>query len=279
MLDSAPQLLIRRRLFVHLSFFILLEIAFIALAIVCLHKPLPCSITRSSTLTKAIFTTFFIVWQTVAILGAQNVVYHGFSCEWYIRRMKTGMLIPGCTDVVSLTTSSIWDRVRHFSSRKSSLSYRLSFLAFWLLLALTGIAPGSINVEDIQHFEPSFISVTNFTFVGGDVVDVLNNAINRGLLIADLEYQENTTFMFETQPHVIVGWPNIQTGQLTGDIKFQSDALLYNSKCWWEEPSFNTSQWNTTWYAGGFAWYPWITPLPDAVNDGGTSTPLLLFLT
>ncbi|EKM76018.1 hypothetical protein AGABI1DRAFT_131736 [Agaricus bisporus var. burnettii JB137-S8] len=278
MLDSAPQLLIRRRLFVHLSFFILLEVAFIALAIVCLHKPLPCSITRSSTLTKAIFTTFFIVWQTVAILGAQNVVYHGFSCEWYIRRMKTGMLIPGCTDVVSLTTSSIWDRVRHFSSRKSSLSYRFSFLAFWLLLALTGIAPGSINVEDIQHFEPSFISVTNFTFVGGDVVDVLNNAINRGLLIADLEYQENMTFMFETQPHIIVGWPNIQTGQLTGDIKFQSDALLYNSKCWWEAPSFNTSQWNTTWYAGGFAWYPWITPLPDAVNDGGLM-PMYRFTT
>lgn len=266
---SLPQLVLRRRLLIQLTAFIFLELAFITLAIVCLQTPLSCSISSSTTLTKAVFTVLFIVWQTIAIMCAQSVVSHGFSSEWYIRFSKTEKLIPGYTDMVSTATSGLLDRFRYFFSRGCSLSYRLSFITSLVLVVLAGLAPGSINVEDIQQFEHSTISITNFTAVGGDVDNVLDTPIFRAGLIADLELRENTTFKFTTEEHVIVGWPNIDPGQLAGDIKFQSDALLYNRTCWWEAPSFNVSQWNTTWYAGGFAWYPWTTPEPDTKFDGG----------
>lgn len=261
---------LRRRLSIQLTVFIFLELAFIALAGVCLRTPLPCSFSSSLTLPKAIFTVVFIIWQTIAIMCAQGVVSHGFSSEWYIRFSKTGKLIPGDTDIVSTATARYLDRFRYFFGRDCSLSYRLSFITSLILIALAGLAPGSINVEDVQRFEPSTVLITNFTAVGGDIDGILKNPIFRTSLIAELELRENTTFQFRAEEHIIAGWPNIESGQLTGDIKFQSDVLVYDFTCRWEAPSFNISRWNTTWYAGGYAWYPWTTPLPKTSFEGGT---------
>lgn len=270
LLDSiAPtQLVLRRRLFIQLAIFILLELSFITLAIVCLRTPLPCSTSSSTTFTKAIFTVFFIIWQTVANMCAQSIVYHGFSSEWYIRFGKTGKLTPGDTDIVSTAMSGFLDRFRYFFGRSCSLSYSLSFIASLMLIALAGLAPGSINVENIQPFKPSTVSITNLTAAADDNI-LLGNVVLRSWLLVELELRDNSTFKFTTEEHVIVGWPNVEVAQLTGDIKFQSDALFYNMTCWWEAPSFNISLWNTTWYAGGFAWYPWLSPPPEAVFDGG----------
>lgn len=140
---------------------------------------------------------------------AQSVVSHGFGSEWHIRFSKTEILIPGYTDMVSTATSGLLDRSRYFFSRGCSLSYRLSFITSLVLVVLAGLSPGSINVEDIQQFEHSTISITNFTAIGGDVNNVLGTPIFRAGLIADLELRENTTFKFTTEEHVIVGWPNI----------------------------------------------------------------------
>jgi hypothetical protein len=144
------------------------------------------------------------------------------------------------------------------------------------LVALAGIAPGAINVDDVLRFRHSTILVTNFTATGGDIDGILSDPIVGAGLIVELEFRENTTFGFGTQEHIVMGWPNVEAGEVEGDIQYETDALLFNLSCWWQAPSFNMSQWNTTWYAGGFAWYPWTTPDPDTVFEGGESSSLLL---
>lgn len=283
LLDSITpmQLVLRRRLLIHLTVFIFLELAFIALALVCLRTPLPCSLSSSTTFTKAVFTALFIVWQTIAVMSAQNLVFHVFSSEWYTRFTETGKLTPGYTDIVSTAMSGFLDRFRYFFGHNCSQSYRLAFITSLMLIALPGLAPGSITVEDVQQFEPSTLAITNITAaVNGSAP---NSLLLQSWIITQLELQGNTTFKFKTQEHVIVGWPNIEPGQLTGDIKFQSDVLLYNVTCQWEAPSFNMSQWGTTWYAGEFGWYPWMPPLDGEESDGGRlllplSTTILIYI-
>lgn len=256
-----------RRLVFQLLAFVCLEFLFITLAISCLNSPLPisASLSLSPTLTKAGFSVVFIAWQTIATIYAGDVALHGFSSEWYFRFRETGRLTPGHTDLVSTITSGFFDRFYHFFSHTSSSTYRLSFIAYWVLAALLGLGPGVINVADIPRFTPTKINVTNLTHASNNV----GSAILRSWLITELELQENTSFKFATQDHVIVGWPSIEVSKLTQDIEFESDTLLYNMSCWWEAPTFNMSQWNTTWYAGGFAWYPWTTPPHSTTFEGG----------
>ncbi|KAF5354826.1 hypothetical protein D9756_005726 [Leucocoprinus leucothites] len=266
---SRPMTTIRRRLLSRLLVFFFLEIAFIALGIACLSNELPCSLFSSPTLTKAIFTVLFIAWHAVAIMCAQEIVFQSFSSEWYFLLQKQGKLVPGYTDMVSTITSGFRNRFLHFFGRSTSFAYRLSYIASWVLFALSGIGPGSINVDDVPRFSRTTINITNFTFTGGDTDGILKDPIVRAGHVVELELRESTPFKFATEEHVVVGWPQVEAGKMTGDMEFPSDALFYNMTCWWEAPSFNMSQWNTTWYAGGFAWYPWTTPDPDTFYDGG----------
>jgi hypothetical protein len=258
-----------------LAGFIVLEFAFIALAVTCLFYQLPCSISSSPTLTKATFTVLFIAWHTFAIMCAQELISHVFSGEWFFRLRKRKKLRPGYTDVVSTITSGFRDRLLHSIRRSATLEYRLSYLAFWVLFALSGIAPSSINVDDLQYFAPTTFPITNFSATGGDTDGILKEPIVRTGHIIDLELQQNTSFKFGIEERVIVGWPDVEAGQLMGDMVYPSDALLYNMSCWWEAPTFNMTRWNTTAYAGGFAWYPWTTPDPATFFIGGEKKILL----
>lgn len=263
---ALKQLVLHCQLLIHLTTFIFLKLLFIMLTVICLWTLLPCSFSSSSTLPKATFTIIFIIWQTLANMSAQNIVAHGFSSKWSILLAKTRKLAPGYTDVVSTVMSSFLDSSWYFFGWSCSPFYHFSFITFLMLIALTGLAPSSINVESMQQFKPSTVEITNFSvFGGGD--GVLDNLIIWTQLVVEHELRENTTFKFTTQEHVIVGWPNIEVGQLSGDIKFPSDVLLYNMTCWWEAPSFNMSQWNMTWYTGGFAWYPFEPPPANTTSE------------
>ncbi|KAF5354940.1 hypothetical protein D9756_005729 [Leucocoprinus leucothites] len=275
---ARPMTTIRRRLLSRLFVFFFLEIAFIALGIACLSSELPCSLFSSPTLTKAIFTVLFIAWHAVAIMCAQEIVFQSFSSEWYFLLQKRGKLVPGYTDMVSTITSGFRSRFLHFFGRSTSFAYRLSYTASWVLFALSGIGPGSINVDDVPRLSRTTINITNFTFTGGDTDGILSDPIIHAGHVVELELRESTPFKFATEEHVVVGWPQVEAGKMMGDMEFQSDALLYNMTCWWEAPSFNMSQWGTAWYAGEFAWYPWTTPDPDTFFEGGL-LPMFRFST
>ncbi|KAJ3558693.1 hypothetical protein NP233_g11459 [Leucocoprinus birnbaumii] len=207
---------------------------------------IPCAITSSATLNKAIFSVLFIAWQTVANICASEIVNHAFSSEWYIQFRQHGKLIPGRTDCVSTITSGFQDRLLHFIGPSASLSYCLAYLTFWVLFALAGIAPSSINVDLTPRSQEALIAITNFTFTGGDMDTTLSDPIIRTGSIVDLENRQKTPYGFSNQEGIIVGWPFMDSMDLMGDMIYESDALLYNHTCWWEAPSVNMSQWNTT---------------------------------
>jgi hypothetical protein len=200
---------------------------------------------------------------------AQEIISHTFGGEWYFLYEKHGKLIPGYTDRVSTISSGFKDYLQHFTSRSTTLAYRFSYIIFWVIVVLSRVAPGSINVNDIQYFAKTTVSITNFTATGGDIQDILGDIIDRTANIVEVEIRENTPTKFTIEQNVIVGWPDLDAGKPIGDIKYLSDVLMYNMSCWWEAPTFNMTRWNTTTYAGGFAWYPWSPPDPDAQFDGG----------
>lgn len=272
-----PDLVLRRRLLIQLTIFLILEIGFLSLVITCFFSPIHWNLPVSSTLAKGGLTVITIIWHTIAISNATNIALHGFSSEWYLRFRRTRTLEPGKTDLVSTLATGIFTRFKYFVAKDASLTYRMSFVAFWALIALNGIAPGAINIDDVSTSVPTRINITNFTAVGGDTDDpILLNPVVRAGLVLDLEQRMHSPFGFTTEPSTIVGWPNVTTNKLDGDLIFESDVLSFNMTCWWERPSFNITKWQTTWFAGGYVWYPWNTPLPDTEFSGGELNLLVL---
>ncbi|KAF5354866.1 hypothetical protein D9756_005788 [Leucocoprinus leucothites] len=259
-----------RRLFVQLIVFFFLIFGYLTLAAVCLKGPLPWKFSSASATTESCLNAALLTWRTLAIACAQDIAVHGFSSEWYFRLQETGTMIPGHTDRVSTITTGLWDRFTYTFSRKATTRYRLSFITYWVLVALAAVAPAAINLDNTTLFDPAVIRITNFqTTTGAGSLESLGMAAARADVVVELEIREDTLYGLTTEENIIVGWPDLEdVSQLEGDLTFRSDVLLYNMSCWWEAPSFGRSEWNTTVYAGGFSWYPLNSPVTNTFDGG-----------
>jgi len=141
---------------IRLFLFFLMEASFIALASVCLARPLPLTLGFSESKIKGGFTVIFIIWHSLAVFAGGNITIDAFSREWSV---QSEQIIPGTTDKVSTINSGWMDRTSHSISKHASGTFRLAFLASLSLMVLGQLAPGTISVSTITISVPTTVRV------------------------------------------------------------------------------------------------------------------------
>jgi hypothetical protein len=252
-----------------LAVFLIFELSYIALAIVCLVKPiiLPSSLTPSES--KGGLTVLFILWQTVAIFPIRDVVVHAFSGEWSIQLSRTGKLVPGTTDRVSTLTAGILDQVVHSFTGTASWSFRMAFAASLALMLLSGLAPGTFSPANIFADVPIQLPIGNFTLTDIDPSGALDGIavfpMERAALVTRLEQIEKSPFGYDvTTGNWIVGWPPVGL-YANVNLEYPSDGVHFQHSCHWEAPVVNVSR--GTWTTSQRTWVVWLD-IMLATNPG-----------
>lgn len=218
---------------IRLSIFLLLEIAYIALAVSCYYKPifLPTFLTFKQG--KGIVTVTSIAWQTIAVIPVSEIALFVFSGEWSVQLLRTGRLVPGTTDKVSTLTASFLDRLAHFHAHGASNSYRAALVASLTFIALTSIAPGTFFTSLLPRPMPIQLQIANVTF-DSDFNSLLF-ALQRPALVTRLEQIEKSRFGYDVEPGWVVGWPPLDL-RANDTVQYPSDGVRFQYNCTWEAP-------------------------------------------
>ncbi|KAF9446412.1 hypothetical protein P691DRAFT_803980 [Macrolepiota fuliginosa MF-IS2] len=232
----------RTRIIFYLRFllFVFIELAFIALAAVCLAKPVPLNITLrlSDSEVKGGFTVIFIVWQSLAIIAGGYILADAFSREWSV---QLAQIVPGTTDRVSTVTSGFLDRILYFFTKRASGTFKLAFLASLSFMALTQLAPGTISAATTLIDVPMVVNIGNpISLVATtELTQDILSATNRANLIVRLEQVEHSPFGLKLPPNRLVALPSVNLTDLhNGTLEYDSDVVEFHSDCHWEAPSF-----------------------------------------
>lgn len=225
--------------------FILLESGFLALAGVCLSRPLLLLETLSDfsfAELKGAFTVVFIIWQSLSVALVKGIVIEVFGSEWRVQASRSGTIIARETDKVSTLTAGYRDLINHFFSTATG-TFRLAFIVSLLLLGLGGLAPGSLGVSTVSVERRTIISVANLTVgdpdAGGNFFGPTSLVVQRAAAITRTEQVENSTFKYATQPNWIIPLPgaNFTRGSnATGTVKYFTDLIHFDYSCLWKTP-------------------------------------------
>jgi hypothetical protein len=150
-LDDGKGVRVRSRTSLWLSFvsFLTLETTYLSLALFCYHHPIAVDSNANNHTQaefKALFTTVFILWQTIALSLVSGLLIKCFSSEWVSTLSRDEALKIGVTDQVSVLTSGIWERLRHLRRRKSTITFKISLVLSFVILGLSGFGPGCITL-------------------------------------------------------------------------------------------------------------------------------------
>lgn len=206
---------------------------------------------------KDVFSIIFIVWQTLAVLPLGRLTDQAFSTEWSYQYRRAGKLVPGVTDRVSTLTAGSFDRAGFILSQTTSSSFKCAFLLYFTLIALIGLGPSSINVNDATVDRSINLSIGNLTITQSDS-SASASAIQRAYELTHIEQQEQSSFGYSTDANWIVAWPPLDRANSTGVLQYPTDVVHYDYSCRWEAPSSNASY--RTWGINGSWWAVW--------NDG-----------
>jgi hypothetical protein len=219
----------------------LVEAGFVTLASLATTTDIPLHLPSSVSLTEAkgAITIISVIWHALAIFAVRDILLHIFSTEWMEQFRRSGKLVLRETDIVSRMTTGYVDQITHFMSRKASLSFRLAFVASLLLLAVNGLGPSALTVNDVSLQYSTTIQVANLTLTSNlqnNGADLL--APDRASLITRLEQLENTIYGFRgEQNNFLVPWPPSDLISDNETLRYQSDVIFYNFSCSWKVPS------------------------------------------
>ncbi|TFK39642.1 hypothetical protein BDQ12DRAFT_722479 [Crucibulum laeve] len=245
--------------------FVVMEVIFIGVALKCLYNPLVLNLSRYSIPAKGALTITFIIWQTLAVVCAQDIILHIFSDEWSAQLSSRGLLEPGITDQVSTLTSGMLQRIQFFFTGGATLLYRVALVAHLALLGLGGLAPGSMSVSYIILDTSMSLNVSELTISSRPDTDDSRLAIQRAAMVVHLEQMENISYGFDVEPpNSVFGWPPLSTRNSNSTIRYPTSVVKFSHSCSWEVPTpypgLNIPAWNV----GGVSWRPWSTYLNDS---------------
>lgn len=246
----------RINLYLRFLLFVLIEAGFIALAAVCLAKPVPLNIRLklSDSEVKGGFTVIFILWQSLAIIAGGYILADAFSREWSV---QLAQLVPGTTDRVSTVTSGFLDRILYFFTKRASGTFKLAFLASLSFMALTQLAPGTISAATTLIDVPLMVKVGNLIsqVADADVFQEFIAAAARANLIVRLEQIEHSPFGLKLPPNRLIALPAVDLGELNnGTLEYDSDVVEFHYDCHWEAPTFVNGSAGPLVIASGQVW-------------------------
>ena len=221
---------------IRLFLFVLMEASFIALASVCLARPLPLTLGFSESKIKGGFTVIFIIWHSLAVFAGGNITIDAFSREWSV---QSEQIIPGTTDKVSTINSGWMDRTSHSISKHASGTFRLAFLASLSLMVLGQLAPGTISVSTITISVPTTVRVAKqVSQTGHEEYAQFLSSITRANIIIRLEKTEHTPFGFQLPANTLISLPPTPN-KFNGTLEYDTDIVEFHHNCRWEAPSFD----------------------------------------
>ncbi|KAF5361942.1 hypothetical protein D9756_002016 [Leucocoprinus leucothites] len=221
---------------------LVLEVGFIVLSLVCLKKPLPLQVPLSLSNAKAAFSAIFILWQFVATIPLATIVDHCFSSEWYFQTTQTKDLLPGRTDVVSILTAGMLDKIQHATTRQASNRFRVAFGIAMTCLAIRAIAPTSLSPALILQETPARIRVTRATLDAKSSSTWFYLWLSRAGMIGQLEQQKVLTFGLDPPKGYMVGWPSTLATGLEGRLRYPTDVMSFDFQCNWENRDFLSNE-------------------------------------
>ena len=240
---------------IRLLLFCLIEAGFIALASVCLTRPLPLTLGFSDSKVRGGLTVISIIWHSLAVFAGGNITTDAFSREWSV---QSEHLIPGTTDKVSTINSGLIDRTSHSVSRHASSTFRLAFLASLSLMALGQLAPGTISITAIAA--PTAVQVARQISQINDNIQPFVTAMTRANLIVRLERLELIPFGFKLPANTLMSLPP-PSSDSNRTLEYNTDIVEFHHNCRWEAPSIVNASglsisaagqiWNTGLILGG----------------------------
>ncbi|KAF7778445.1 hypothetical protein Agabi119p4_2790 [Agaricus bisporus var. burnettii] len=270
--------------YLRLLIFIILEAGYIILAAVCLAKPVPLSIHLNLTdaEVKGGFTVVFVVWQSIAILMGAYFAADAFSREWsfqlaHIAPGTADRNSLGAIDRVSTMTSGFIDRTSHLLFNKPSGTFKLAFLASISFVALSSLAPGTINAATTLIDSPITLPIGRLlSHVTDDEFQEVLTAQGRANLILRLEMIEHSPFGFNLEPNMLTAVPRVDLASFNGTIEYNSDVVEFHHDCHWEAPQFfNSSEGGVIVSAADQQWFG-ATVGTGPINLGSSVGPLSL---
>ena len=252
-----------------------MELAYIALAAVAINHPilLPRSADAHLKEVKGGFNTVFILWQTLALLPANDIIGFMYSGEWsHVAREDAGDVRPGHTDRVSTLTSGWLDRIKHVLTRVASPAFRTCLITAIHALALAAIAPGAVSVATVIVDIPTTLDVGKLTIRGDASTPDLSvppsqAATQRATVFVRVEQLQQGTYGFTTDSNAIVAWPprTLLTAQIAAT--YQSDIIRYKHSCSWHVPIWHLGNGTSSaiednlssWSVAEYPQYNWIT--------------------
>ena len=217
---------------IRLLLFFLIEAGFIALASVCLARPLPLMLGFSDSKVKGGLTVISIIWHSLAVFAGVKIAIDAFSREWSVQLEH---MIPGTTDIVSTINSGLIDRTSHSVSKHASCTFRLAFLASLSLMVLGQLAPGTISITAIAV--PTAVQVARqISQINNGNFQQFLTATTRANLIVRLERLEFIPFGFKLPANTLISLPP-PSHKFNGALEYNTDIVEFRHKCRWEAPS------------------------------------------
>lgn len=159
-----PPLKLRNSRIVRLIVFLVLEAIWLSFGLVVYWRPIlipsgDISVGNLSTSSTSFFGAAFgslgILWQSLASLTVADLVQEINSGEWYEmvkKQAKDQQQTIRDMDIISTLVAGRILQARHaFRSGYSTLRYKLAFIISLLLIALSALAPNSINISSVSN--------------------------------------------------------------------------------------------------------------------------------
>jgi hypothetical protein len=247
---------------------VLLEMTFFFLVFICATRPIIVQIPLTSAEVKGSFTMIFILWHALAILLLSDATSLAFSSEWSLLHAKTGLLVPGETDRVSVLTSGNLDKAQYFFTRKSTNMFCVAFVVSMVLAALNSFAPGTLSIGQVKALVDRPLHIADLRFVSSSQDEANENNFNYIQIRADiltlLEQHEGFTVKYDAEPNWFMAWPDDGSinSDIVGILEYPTDVIHFNYSCEWTIPDMEVGDGVTTWRIGGQAWKIWSNPGP-----------------
>jgi len=262
-----PRLGVGKKNIVHfrirLLLFCLIEAGFIALASVCLARPLPLTLGFSDSGVKGGLTVISIVWHSLAVFAGGKITIDAFSREWSVQLEQ---IVSGTTDRVSTINSGLLDRTLHCLSKHASSTFKLAFLASLTLMVLGQLAPGTMSTTMIAA--PTIVQIGNLS----DFFD----ARTRAALIIKQEKIGLAQFGLKLPANTLMSLPPSNKSHRA--LEYNTDIVEFHHNCRWEVASIIVNEVGLFISAAGQFWSTALIPgsegpmvprmFHDRQNDG-----------
>lgn len=223
--------------FLRITGFLIFQVIFLSLALVCTHTPLPIKLISTSSEVRGAFSVVFVAWQFIAALIVVDLLSQVFSEEWSVYLIHHPFR-PG-SDTVSTLTANVFFHIRYIFTRSTSMAYKAAASALALITILRMMAPASVTTAVAPRTLNHPITLTRYTpttFNPADHSDPVMASIQRAEVFVRIEQEMKTEIEWEISDNVLIGRYENEVTNPNVTTVYPSDIARFGFHCEWIAP-------------------------------------------